>query len=164
MLNNASLLALLMLAGQPAAGGPPRYGAHQCGVSVASPHPLTLTSRTMASRPATLHSYDGKADGTEYRLFCVSDVLVEGPSDDLFATYREGFLDHDPRRLIAERPLTLGDLVGREIHAGTPGGEQSRVRVYIVPAKVFGVIVTGREPAVTSEAATEFLNSLRVEP
>ena len=143
---------------------PARYGAAECGVSVASPHTLKHERQSTAGGTATTHFFTVKLAGTTFKLFCISDASITGPSDDLYDTYRDGFLDDDPRELVAERTVTLGTAVGREVHGAEPDGTHNMVRVFIVPGRSFGAMVSGSQQAVTSEEATRFLDSLLLEP
>ena len=143
---------------------PARYGEAECGVSVASPHKLKHQRRSIAGGTATTHFFTVKVDGTTFRLFCITDASITGPSDDLYDTYRDGFLDDDPRQLVAERTVTLVAAVGREVHGAEPDGTHNMVRVFIVPGRTFGALISGPPQAVSSEEATRFLDSLQFEP
>jgi hypothetical protein len=140
-----------------------RYGAAECGVSVASPHRLKHERQSTAGGTATTHFFTVKVGGTTFRLFCITDASITGPSDDLYDTYRDGFLDDDPRELVAERTVMLGTAVGREVHGAEPDGTHNLVRVFIVPGRSFGAMVSGSQQAVSSEDATRFLDSLQFE-
>jgi hypothetical protein len=147
-----------------ASEAPQRYGSAECGVSVASPYRLKHERRATAEGSATTHFYTATVHGTTFRLFCIADASITGPSDDLYATYREGFLDHDPHQLVAERTVAVGASAGREIHGAESDGTHNLVRVFIVPGRAFGVIVSGSQQAVSSDEATRFLDSLQFEP
>ena len=144
-------------------GAPARYGAAECGVSVASPHRLKHTRRALAGVTATSHFYTAEVRGTTFRLFCIRDQSIDGPSDELYATYRDGFLNDDPTQLVAERAVTLDGMVGREVHGAERDGTHSIVRVLIVPGSVLGALVSGSREKVSSEEATRFLDSMQFE-
>ena len=143
---------------------PARFGAAECGASVASPHRLKHERQPTAGGSATTHFYTVKVRGTTFRLFCIADASITGPSDDLYDTYRDGFLDDDPRQLVAERTVRLDATVGLEVHGAEPDGTHNLVRVFIVPGRAFGAVVSGSQQAVSSEEATRFLDSLQFEP
>ena len=69
-----------------------RYGASECGVSVASPHRLKHRRVAVAGGTATTHLYAAEVRGTSFRLFCIRDASIPGASDDLYSTYRDGSL------------------------------------------------------------------------
>jgi hypothetical protein len=120
--------------------------------------------QAIAGGSATTHFYTVEVRGTTFRLFCIADASITGSSDALYDTYRDGFLDHDPRQLVAERTVTLDATVGREIHGVEPSGTHNLVRVFVVPGRAFGALVSGSQETVSSEEATRFLDSLQVEP
>jgi hypothetical protein len=157
-----TVLTLTTIATGPQAA-PVRYGAAECGVSVASPHRLKHERRTVAGGTATSHFYTAEVRGTTFKLFCIRDQGIAGPSDELYATYRDGFLDDDPNQLVAERAVTLDGVVGREVHGAEPNGTHSVVRVFIVPGGSFGAMVQGSKENVSSEEATRFLDSIQFE-
>jgi hypothetical protein len=160
------LLTVLMIVTTPATGpqaAPVRYGGPECGVSVASPHRLKHERSTVAAGTATTHFYTAKVRGTTFKLFCIRDQSIAGPSDELYATYRDGFLDDDPNQLVAERAVMLDGVVGREVHGAEPKGTHSVVRVFIVPGRSFGAMVQGSQEDVSSEEATRFLDSIQFE-
>src|SRR5687768_11953195 len=127
------LLALLTLtiANAPQAV-PTRYGGKECGASVESPHKLKHERQPTAGGTATLHHYSAKVRGTVFRLFCGRDASITASSDELLASYRDGFLNDDPSQLVEERVVTLDGVMGREIHGAEPDGTHSLVRVFIV--------------------------------
>jgi hypothetical protein len=164
MLTFALLLALILPHAQPDPPGFRRYGAKECGVSVASPHKLTHEKRTMQPYGITTHFFTGKNGTTTFRLLCSHDYSITGPSKELFATYLEGFVEHDLRRLAAARPVELEDVVGMEIQEEAPDdGTHSLVRVYIAPKTVFIVLISGSLQAVASNEASQFVDSLKIE-
>jgi hypothetical protein len=157
-----TLLALLAIGSGPQAARS-RYGGDECGASVESPHKLKHERQPTAGGTATMHHYSAKVRGTLFRLFCGRDASITAASDDLFASYRDGFLNDDPSQLVEERVVTLNGAVGREIHGAEPDGTHSIVRVFIVPGGAFGAMVSGSKQAVLSEEARAFLDSLQLE-
>jgi hypothetical protein len=142
---------------------PVRYGGTECGVSVASPHKLKHDRVAVAGGTATSHLYTAEVRGTTFRLFCIRDASITAATDDLYATYRDGFLDDDPTQLVGERTVSLDAIEGREIHSAERDGTHSLVRVFIVPGRTFGVMVSGSKQAVSSEEAKGFLESIQFE-
>jgi hypothetical protein len=130
---------------------------------VESPHRLRHERLPTAGGTATMHQYSAKVGGTQFRLFCGRDASITAASDDLFTSYRDGFLNDDPSQLVQERVITLNGAVGREIHGAEPNGTHSIVRVFIQPGRAFGAMVSGSQEAVSSEEAKRFLESVRLE-
>ena len=157
-----TLLALLAIASPPQAASS-RYGGDECGASVESPHRLKHERQPTAGGTATMHQYSAKVRGTLFKLFCGRDASITAASDDLFTSYRDGFLNDDPSQLVEERVLTLNGAVGREIHGAEPDGTHSIVRVFIVPGRAFGAMVSGSKQAVFSGEARAFLDSIQLE-
>jgi len=139
-----------------------RYRAERCGISVASPFKLSHERRALAVG-GSVDLYTGEGGGVTFRMSCARDDAIHGPSEALFATYRDAFTDHDPERLISERPITLDSIEGRELQEEAPDGTHSLGRVYIGPKVTFIVLVSGSLPAIASDDAVRFLDSLRVE-
>ena len=157
-----TLLALFAIASRPQAA-PSRYGGNECGASVESPHTLKHERQPTAGGTATMHQYSAEVRGTLFRFFCGRDASITAASDDLFTSYRDGFLNDDPGQLVEERVVTLNAAVGREIHGAEPDGTHSIVRVFIVPGGVFGAMVSGSKQAVFSGEARSFLDSIQLE-
>jgi hypothetical protein len=112
--------------------------------------------------PMPLHKWTVQR-GTTTFMVAYADIPVEGrEASEILAGARESVLSKPERKLLSERSVSLGGSPGTELEIGGPNGISMRMRIFLVGARLYQILVAGRDQDGFQADETDFLASFKV--
>lgn len=112
--------------------------------------------------PMPLHKWTVQR-GTTTFMVAYADIPVEGrEASEILAGARESVLSKPERKLLSERSVSLGGSPGIEVEIGAPDSFRMKIRVFLVGARLYQIIVAIRSRDRFRASEMDFLESFQV--
>jgi hypothetical protein len=112
--------------------------------------------------PVVMNLYTGQRGAMSF-LVAFADIKVGGRKpDEVLDGARDNVLGRPGRKLLAERRVTIAGNPGRELDIAGPNDLALRVRVYLVGARLYQLIVSTTNKGAIGTEGAKFLESFRL--
>lgn len=112
--------------------------------------------------PTPLHMWTAQR-GAKTFMVGYADIPVEGrEASEILEGARDNVLSKPERKLLSERSVSLGSSPGTELEIGAANGIRTRIRVFLVGARLYQIVVGFRDQDGFGADETDFLESFQV--